>query len=122
MSICDHSLSGDETMHEWRQHKREQCDGKVDVTISVIIANALEKIRYNAEAVDISAGGIGIILDAPLNSGFVKLKGEVRSKEGTVMWNKKIDDEKYRVGIRFDVPSSVGDFCERDITPTFETY
>ncbi len=88
----------------------------------MIIANSLEKVRFNAEAVDISRGGIGIIVDNPLETVFVKLKGKVESKEGTVMWNKRIDNDKYRVGIRFDYPSSVGDFCERDITPTYETY
>ena len=109
-------------MHDWRQYKRERYDGKVDVTISIIIANALEKVRFNAEAINISRGGIGIIVDTPLETGFVKLKGKVENKEGTVMWNKRIDSDKYRVGIRFDHPTSVGDFCERDITPTYETY
>jgi hypothetical protein len=109
-------------MHDWRQYKREQYDGIVDVTVSVIIANALEKVRFNAEAVDICHGGIGIIVDTPLEKGFVKLKGRVKSKEGTVMWNKRLDNNKYRVGIQFDYPSSVGDFCERNIPPTYETY
>jgi c-di-GMP-binding flagellar brake protein YcgR len=88
-------------MHDWRQYKRERYDSTVDVTVSVIRSNALEKVRFNAETVDISQGGIGIVLDVPLETGFVRLNGTGDVKAGTVMWNRRLDDNKYRVGIRF---------------------
>ena len=88
-------------MYDWRQYKRERYDGIVDITVSVIKSNALEKVRFNAETVDISKGGIGIVLDVPLD-GFVRLSGTNEYKAGTVMWNRKLDNNRYRVGIRFD--------------------
>jgi hypothetical protein len=102
------------SMHDWRQHKRERYDGTVDVTVSVIRSNALEKIRVNAETVDISRGGIGIVVDAPLEAGFVRLNGTGDVRAGTVLWNRKLDDNRYRVGIRFDQLYSMNNFCQRE--------
>ena len=104
-------------MYDWRQYKRERHDGVVDITVSVIKSNALEKVRLNAETVDISQGGIGIVLDAPLD-GFVRLSGTRENKAGTVMWNRKLDNNKYRVGIRFDHLPSMNSKCQGDIPET----
>jgi hypothetical protein len=100
-------------MHDWRQYKRERYDGTVDVMVSIIKSNALEKVRFNAETVDISQGGIGIVLDVPLD-GFVRLSGTAERKAGTVMWNRKLDNNKYRVGIRFDQLSSLNSKCQSE--------
>jgi c-di-GMP-binding flagellar brake protein YcgR len=98
-------------MHDWRQYKRERYDGTVDITVSIIKSNALEKVSFNAETVDISQGGIGIVLDVPLENGFVKLNRTGDVKAGTVMWNRKLDDNKYRVGIRFNNMFTVNSLC-----------
>ena len=88
--------------YDWRMFKREQYDGTVDVTVSVIRSNAIEKKSFAARTVDISQGGIGIVSDVPLEPGFVRLNTVHENRSGIVMWNRKLDDNKYRVGIRFD--------------------
>jgi hypothetical protein len=88
--------------HDWRMFKREQHNGTVDVTVSVIRSNALEKKDVTARTVDVSRGGIGIISDIPLEVGFVRLNAMKENRAGIVMWNRKLDDNTYRVGIRFD--------------------
>ena len=102
--------------HDWRQYKRERYDGTVDVTVSVIRSNALEKVRFNAETVDISQGGIGIVLAVPLEAGFVRLNGTGDVTAGTVMWNRRLDGNKYRVGIRFDPLFSANNLCQHEIS------
>src|SRR5574341_1592270 len=88
--------------YDWRMFKREQYDGTVDVTVSVIRSNAIEKRSFAARTVDISQGGIGIVSDVPLEPGFVRLNTMNENRAGIVMWNRKLDDNTYRVGIRFD--------------------
>ena len=88
--------------HDWRMFKREQYDGTVDVTVSVIRSNAIEKKSVSARTVDISRGGVGIISDVPLEVGFVRLNAGTENRAGIVMWNRKLDDNTYRVGIRYD--------------------
>lgn len=90
--------------YDWRRHKRERREGPVAVTVNVIRENRLEKVSFSAEAVDISQGGIGLLLDVPLEPGFVRFKDKNEQKAGMVMWNKKLENNKYRVGIQFDLP------------------
>lgn len=88
--------------HDWRMFKRERCDGTVDVSMSVIISNVFERKAHSARIVDISRGGIGIISDVPLELGFVRVNPAHENRAGIVMWNRRIDDNTYRVGIRYD--------------------
>jgi hypothetical protein len=100
-------------MYDWRKYTRERYVGTIDVTVSVIKSNALERVRLNAETVDISQGGIGIVVETPLE-GFVRLSGAAERKVGTVMWNRKLDNNKYRVGIRFDHLFSMNSKCQSE--------
>jgi hypothetical protein len=88
--------------YDWRQHRRKEFAGSIDVTISVIESSSIKMITFSAEVVDVSRGGIGIISEIPLESGYVRLGGTEVRRTGNVMWNQKLDDERYRIGIRFD--------------------
>lgn len=94
-------------MYNWRQHKRERYEGAVDITLNVIKAHTIEEVRYHADIVDISHGGLGVISDFPLERGFVRLNGELGSRSGVVVWSGKIGNDKYRSGIRFDHPFTI---------------
>lgn len=103
-------------LHEWRIHKRKQHKGTIDIMVNVVKENKIEKISYNAETVDISRGGIGVVTDTPIEPGFVRFKDGNEQKSGIVMWNRKLDNNKYRVGIQFDQPLINGNGFE-DIGP-----
>lgn len=80
--------------------------------VNIIKENRIEKMSCNAEAVDISEGGIGVVTDMPLEPGFVRFIDRNEKKSGMVKWNRKLENNKYRVGIQFDQPfinSSFGD-------------
>lgn len=88
--------------HDWRMFKREQFDGTVDVMMSVVRSNAFDRQCVSARAVDISQGGIGIVSEVPLELGFVRLNPMNENRAGIVMWHRKLEDNTYRVGIRYD--------------------
>jgi len=67
----------------------------------------LDRAHDIALSVDISAGGIGIITESPLEQGFVLTFAEevqigdgIFKKAAVVRWQGKIDS-KYRVGLEF---------------------
>jgi hypothetical protein len=93
--------------YDWRQHKRERCEGTVEITVSVIKSHEIEQVCLRVKTVDISPGGLGIVSDVPLEPGFVRLRGMNENRNGFVMWNRNIDDTTYRAGIRFDNPFMV---------------
>lgn len=88
--------------HDWRKHKRERREGTIDIVVNVIRENRIEKVSFNAETVDISLGGIGVLMDFPLEPGFVRFTDGNEHKAGMVMWNKKLENNKYRMGIQFE--------------------
>jgi len=94
-------------MYNWRQYKRERFEGTVVITLNVIKAHTIEEVRFPADIVDISHGGIGVVSDFPLERGFVRLNGELGNKSGVVVWSGKIGNDKYRSGIRFNHPFTI---------------
>jgi c-di-GMP-binding flagellar brake protein YcgR len=79
----------------------------VRYSISVLNSNDVNRVAYNAVSVDISAGGLGMLTDYPLEKGYVlTFEDEVKSnginaKSAIVRWAGKIDGNKYRVGLKF---------------------
>ena len=75
--------------------------------LSVLDMRELKHIYDTAVSVDISEGGIGIISSYPLTAGHVltfedeiKIK-DITAKSAIVRWAEKINDNKYRVGLKF---------------------
>ena len=90
--------------YDWRRHKRELCEGTVEITMSVIKSHEKEQVCLHAAIADISPGGIGVVSEIPLEPGFVRLYGMYEQRNGYVMWNRNIDNTTYRAGIRLDNP------------------
>ncbi|HEX9021465.1 MAG TPA: PilZ domain-containing protein [Nitrospirota bacterium] len=97
-------------LYEWRRHRREKYESTIDIIVNIIKENKIKKLSLNAETVDISEGGIGVVTDVPLELGFVRFKDKKEQKSGMVMWNKKLDNNKYRIGIQFDQLFNAGSF------------
>lgn len=94
-------LRREQRVHEWRQHKREQCSGPVDLLITVLASGRLERVLCRGAIVDISCGGVGIVTDHLLEPGFVRLTGIAGQESGMVVWTRPSDGLQWRVGIRF---------------------
>lgn len=88
-------------MHEWRQHKREESSGSVDLLVTVLEAGRLERVLCRGTMVDISCGGVGIVTDHLLDPGFVRLTGIAGQESGVVVWTRPSDSVRWRAGIRF---------------------
>jgi len=79
------------------------------IKYSVIVLNCreLKRICNAAISVDISAGGLGIVTDCPLEAGHVlAFENEVQindviAKCAVVRWVDKINGSKYRAGLKF---------------------
>jgi hypothetical protein len=76
-------------------------------SVSVLDMKEPKHIYDTAVSVDISKGGIGIITSYPLETGHVltfedeiKVK-DITAKSAIVRWAEKINDNKYRVGLKF---------------------
>jgi hypothetical protein len=78
----------------------------VKYSVSVLDMRELKRIHDTAVSLDISAGGLGILTDHPLEEGHVltfedetKINN-IKSRTAVVKWTGIIDN-KYRVGLMF---------------------
>lgn len=90
-----------------RRYKRRPFISPFEYSVSDSNLQKLDRARDIVLSVDISAGGIGIITESPLDRGFVlTFQEEIQIGEGifkkaaVVRWQGKIDS-KYRVGLEF---------------------
>ena len=76
-------------------------------SVPVLDVKELRRIYDTAVSVDISAGGLGMLTDYPLEEGHVltledgiNMNGII-AKAAIVRWADKINGNKYRVGLKF---------------------
>ena len=70
--------------------------------MSVIDQGNYTRWSMEAEAVDISDRGIGVLISYHLKvSQVIGFDEKMDNKTGVVMWSKTIDADKCRVGIKF---------------------
>lgn len=85
--------------NELRQHPRKTW--AIDVPFSINISDVIEprKLSLYGEIIDISASGLCITTEYPLEPGHVLSFGD-RGLTGIVKWGVKFDNS-YRFGIKF---------------------
>ncbi|HAR46401.1 MAG: hypothetical protein A2X56_01630 [Nitrospirae bacterium GWC2_57_13] len=88
-------------MHDWRRHEREDCRQEIELSINHLLSNRIERMYFTAETVDISSGGIGVVVNRSIEPGFVKIEGIAGQDAGIVVWSRKTGDLKWRAGIQF---------------------
>lgn len=79
----------------------------VRYSVSVLEMRELRRIYDTAVSVDISAGGLGVLTDYPLEEGHVltfedeiNMNG-ITAKSAIVRWSGKLNGNNYRVGLKF---------------------
>jgi DNA-binding response OmpR family regulator len=85
-----------------RKSLRQPWREKIAFQMSVIAQGASTRWSLEAQAVDISDGGIGLLSQYPLKeSQIVGFDEKMGNRTGVVAWSKMMDKENWRVGIRF---------------------
>jgi CheY-like chemotaxis protein len=85
-----------------RRSPRKPCSEKIGFQMSVIDQGNYTRWSMEAEAVDISDRGIGVLSSYHLKeSQVIGFDEKMDNKTGVVMWSKTIDADKCRVGIKF---------------------
>ena len=90
------------TLKKSRKHPREPYDEKVCFQMSIIDNGSISRKFLEAQAVDISDSGIGLLSSYPLNeSQIIGFDEKNENKTGVVTWSKMIDDNICRAGVKF---------------------
>jgi CheY-like chemotaxis protein len=85
-----------------RKHPRKPYKKKISFQMSVIDQGNFTRWTLEAQAVDISESGIGLLSQHPLKeSQVVGFNEKLGNKTGVVVWSKMVDEENCRVGLRF---------------------
>ena len=70
--------------------------------MSIIHGGINTRLSLKGKAVDISDGGIGLLISYPLReSQVIGFEGKMDDRFGVVVWSRMVDKESFRVGIRF---------------------
>ncbi len=79
----------------------------VKYSVTVLEMRELRRIYNTAISVDISAGGLGMLTGYPFEEGHVlNFENEINmnditAKSAIVRWSGKLNDNNYRVGLKF---------------------
>lgn len=90
-----------------RRYKRQYYVVFVRYYLNVFDENRLKKVQGIGVSVDISAKGIGLITQYPLEVGSFLLFEDgniinnITAKASVVRWAEEIEDKTYRVGLEF---------------------
>ena len=85
-----------------RKHPRKPYSEKINFQMSVIDGGNYTRWSLEAQAVDISDSGIGLVSEYPLKeSQIIGFDEKMGNRTGLVVWSKMLDDEKCRAGVRF---------------------
>jgi DNA-binding NtrC family response regulator len=85
-----------------RKHPRKRCIEKIPFQMSVIDNGVAARRSLEAQAVDISGSGIGLLSKYPLEkSQVIGFDEEMGNRTGVVIWSIMIDEENCRVGLEF---------------------
>ena len=89
-------------MKELRRHMRLPQGRTNGIDMRIAKFGTLDKIDLSVRAVDISAAGMGVEADVPLEPGFVWFRDSVGHHEcGVVVWTRECENNTCRAGIKF---------------------
>ena len=85
-----------------RKNPRAPFTENIFFQMSIIDQGNHTRKTLEAQAVDISDSGIGVLIHYPLKeSQVIGFDEKVDSRTGVVVWSKMVDEENCRVGVRF---------------------
>jgi len=84
-----------------RRHERRPFSGTFNYSVTVTESEESKVLKLKGNLVDISEGGMGILIDYPLHAGqMIEIEG-LYQKAGIVKWISMIDKNDFRAGIEF---------------------
>jgi len=93
---------GNSTLKKSRRHRRKPCGEKVCFQMSIIDDGDISRKLLEAQVVDISDSGIGLLSEYPLSeSQVIGFDEKNENKTGVVAWSKMINDTICRAGVKF---------------------
>lgn len=85
-----------------RKFRRRLNSQEMDIAMTIIGEGEIKRRHAEAESVDISEGGVGVVTSYPLRvSQVLCLKSAVTDKTGIVVWSRMDEDNTCRAGVRF---------------------
>ncbi len=98
----DFLFSDNRNVKKSRKYPRKQCNDKVFFKMSIIDQGDFSRKSVKAQAVDISDGGIGLLIPHPVKeSQVIGFDEKLDKRMGVVVWSKMEDESECRVGVRF---------------------
>lgn len=89
-------------MEEKRELERRAVLQNIRYSVTVLDFRDLRRLSLKGNIVDISDVGMGIKTDFPLEPGHVlTFNDNIGRRAGIVEWSSRVQDNGYRVGIRF---------------------
>ena len=74
----------------------------ISFQLSVIFQGISTRLFVEAQAVDVSDSGIGLVTPYPLQkSQVIGFDEKLKNRTGVVAWSKMTDEENCRVGVKF---------------------
>jgi hypothetical protein len=84
-----------------RKHERQPFSGPFDYSVTATELEGSDTLYKKGTLVDISEGGMGILIDYSLHAGqIIEIDGGYQ-KVGVVKWITMIDKDVFRAGIEF---------------------
>lgn len=85
-----------------RKAPRQLLNENISFQLSVIFQGISTRLFVEAQAVDVSDSGIGLVTPYPLQkSQVIGFDEKLKNRTGVVAWSKMTDEENCRVGVKF---------------------
>lgn len=85
-----------------RKNPRKPLSTKMRFRVSIICQGMYSRLSVEAQIVDISDSGIGLLTKHPLReSQVISFDEEMENRTGVVAWSEMTDEENCRVGVKF---------------------
>lgn len=84
-----------------RKYERKPFSGTFEYTVLVTELEESKVLNLKGDLVDVSEGGMGILIDYSLHAGQVIEIDGLYQKAGIVKWITMIDNKRFRAGIEF---------------------
>ena len=95
-------FTGSGFVKKTRKSPRKPYKENIGFQMSVIDQGNFTRWSLEAQAVDLSDSGIGLLVQYPIKeSQVIGFDEKMGNKTGVVAWSKMIDEENCRVGVRF---------------------
>ena len=100
--FSNYRFAGSGSGEKSRKTPRKFLNDSISFGLSVICEGISTRLSLEAQTIDISSSGIGLVTPYPLQeSQVIGFDKKLKNRTGVVAWSKMIDEENCRVGVKF---------------------